>query len=112
MQGHHPVTALLFFVAYARVFLADAAVAVGLVDKIGYLQDAIAEARKLAALDVDARVVIYRRTDYPNDNLYNTLTSGTLADSTPQLVDLGLLGDLLALDAGFYYLWSQALGSP
>jgi protease-4 len=49
-------------VADARVFLADAAVEVGLVDKIGYLQDAIAEAKRLAALDDDARVVIYRRT--------------------------------------------------
>jgi protease-4 len=98
-------------IADARVFLADAAVAVGLVDKIGYLQDAIAEARELAALDVDARVVVYRRTDYPNDNLYNTFTSGTRANPTP-IVDMGPLGDLFSLDAGFYYLWPQALGSP
>ena len=98
-------------VADARVFLADAAVAVGLVDKIGYLQDAIAEARDLASLDADARVVVYRRTDYPNDNLYNTLTSGTRANPTP-MVDMGPIGDLLSLDAGFYYLWPQALGSP
>ena len=98
-------------VADARVFLADAAVAVGLVDKIGYLQDAIDEARKLAALDADARVVVYRRTHYPNDNLYNTLTSGTRANPTP-MVDMGPIGDLLSLDAGFYYLWPQALGSP
>jgi protease-4 len=98
-------------VADARVFLADAAVAVGLVDKIGYLQDAIAEARKLAALDADARVVVYRRTHYPNDNLYNTLTSGTRTNPTP-MVDMGPIGDLLSLDAGFYYLWPQALGMP
>jgi len=98
-------------VADARVFLADAAVATGLVDKIGYLQDAIAETRALAALDADARVVVYRRTDYPNDNLYNTLTTGTQANPTP-MVDMGPIGDLLSLDAGFYYLWPQALGSP
>jgi ClpP class serine protease len=36
-------------VADARVFLADAAVTVGLVDKIGYLQDAIDEAKVIAA---------------------------------------------------------------
>ena len=98
-------------VADARVFLADAAIAAGLVDKIGYLQDAIDEARALAALDADARVVVYRRTVYPNDNLYNTLTSGTRANPTP-MVDMGPIGDLLSLDAGFYYLWPQALGSP
>ena len=98
-------------VADARVFLADDAVAVGLVDKIGYLQDAIAEARVIAALDADARVVVYRRTHYPNDNLYNSLTSGTQANPAP-MVDMGPIGDLLSLEAGFYYLWPQALGSP
>ncbi|MBC2711841.1 MAG: signal peptide peptidase SppA [Desulfosarcina sp.] len=98
-------------VANARIFLADAAVAAGLVDKIGYLQDAIDEAKQIAELDADARVVTYRRTHYPNDNLYNTLTSGTLAGPAP-LVDMGPIGDLLSLDAGFYYLWPQALGSP
>lgn len=101
----------LAIVGDARVFLADDAVAAGLVDKIGYLQDAIAEARALAALEADARVVVYRRTDYPNDNLYNTLTSGAQASPSP-MVDMGPLGGLLSLDAGFYYLWPQALGSP
>lgn len=98
-------------VADARVFLADTAVEVGLVDKIGYLQDAIKEAKKLANLDADARVVTYRRTLYPDDNLYNNLTSGSQADG-PLLIDTGFFGDLLALDAGFYYLWPHALDGP
>jgi protease IV len=97
-------------VADARIFLAEDALAVGLVDKIGYLQDAVNAARQLADLDEDARVVTYRRTHYPDDNLYNTLTSQADA-STPQLVDAGLIGDLLNLNAGFYYLWPQALGA-
>lgn len=101
----------LAVVADARVFLADAAVTVGLVDKIGYLSDAVGEAKKIANLDADARVVAYRRTHYPNDNLYNTLTSGSHADPT-LLMDLGPFADLMALDAGFYYLWPQVLGSP
>ena len=98
-------------VADARVFLADAAVSAGLVDKIGYLSDAVDEAKAVAALDADARVVVYRRTYYPDDNLYNTLTSGARSAATP-LMDLGPFADLMALDAGFYYLWPQALGSP
>lgn len=98
-------------VADARVFLADAALAAGLVDKIGYLSDAIAEAKAIAGLDADARVVIYRRTEYSDDNLYNPLTSGTRTDPLP-LVDMGPIADLLALDAGFYYLWPHALGAP
>jgi protease IV len=98
-------------VADARVFLADAAVEAGLVDKIGYLSDAIAEAKQIAGLAADARVITYRRTEYPDDNLYNTLTSGGRTGPMP-LVDMGPITDLLALDAGFYYLWPQMLGSP
>ncbi|WP_319522417.1 signal peptide peptidase SppA [uncultured Desulfosarcina sp.] len=97
-------------VADARIFLAEDALELGLVDKIGYLQDAIDAARQLADLDADVRVVTYRRTHYPDDNLYNTLSSQ--ADtSMPRLVETGLIGDLLTLDAGFYYLWPQALGA-
>jgi len=97
-------------VADARIFLAEDAVALGLVDKIGYLQDALDTARQLAGLDEKARVVTYRRTDYPDDNLYNNLTSRAEA-SMPRMVDTGPIGDLLSLDAGFYYLWPQALGA-
>jgi protease-4 len=82
-----------------------------LVDKIGYLQDAIAEAKTIAELDADARVVVYRRTSYPDDNIYNTLTSGARAGSKA-VVDMGPIADLLNLDAGFYYIWPQALRSP
>ena len=96
-------------VADARLFLADAALAAGLVDKIGYLSDAIADAKTIAGIDTDARVVTYRRTEYPDDNLYNTLTSSIQATPMP-LLDMGPIADLLALDAGFYYLWPQAMG--
>lgn len=98
-------------VADARVFLADDAVSAGLVDKIGYLSDTIDEAKTIAGLDDDARVVTYRRTNYPDDNIYNTLSSSTRSDPMP-LVDMGAIGDLLNLESGFYYLWPQALGSP
>jgi protease IV len=97
-------------VADARIFLAQDALAAGLVDKIGYLQDAIAEAKRIAALDTDARVTTYRRTRYPNDNLYNMVTSGTQIHPAA-LVDMGPIGELFALDAGFYYIWPQALGA-
>lgn len=99
-------------VADARIFLAEDALAVGLVDRIGYLQDAIEAARQLADLDEKVRVVTYRRTYYPDDNLYNALTSEAGIAAMPQLVDAGLIGDLLTLNAGFYYLWPQALGVP
>ena len=99
-------------VADARIFLAADALELGLVDKIGYLEDALDEARQLAHLNRDARVITYRRSKYPDDNLYNTLTSNAQTASLPPLLDLGNTGALLALDAGFYYLWPQALGMP
>ena len=67
-------------VADGRMFSADAALAAGLVDKIGYLSDAIMESKRLAGLDPNARVVTYRRSEYANDNLYNTVTRPQPAD--------------------------------
>jgi protease IV len=96
-------------IADARVFLADDALAAGLVDRIGYLQDAIDAARQLAGMDTASRVVVYRRTRYADDNLYNTLGS-SLPASRP-LLDLGPLADLFSLQAGFYYIWPQALAA-
>ena len=62
-------------ISTARIHLADEAVEQGLVDKIGYLSDAVVEAKKLAGLPDDAKVVVYRRVEYPDDNLYNTATT-------------------------------------
>ena len=95
-------------IADARVFLAADALDAGLVDRIGYLQDAIDAAKQLAGIDADSRVVVYRRTRYADDNLYNTLGS-SLPSSAP-LVDLGPLHDLFELESGFYYIWPQAFG--
>jgi protease-4 len=97
-------------VAEARVFLAEEALDLGLVDRIGYLPDAIEETKTLASLDADARVVAYRRTDYPDDNIYYTLNSSAMIGSKP-LMDMGPIADWFSLDAGFYYIWPQALGN-
>ena len=98
-------------IADARIFLADAALETGLIDGVGYLSDAIAAAKKIADLSPEARVVTYRRSDYADDNIYNPLTSRAGGDPMA-LVDLGSIGALFALDAGFYYIWPQAIGSP
>lgn len=99
-------------VADARVFLADEALAAGLIDRIGYLQDAVDATKAVAGLPADARVVIYRRSDFANDNLYNDLTSSVHPDPASLVGGTGLIGDLLSLDAGFYYLWPQAWATP
>lgn len=105
---HRPLEAgHLAEIATARVYLAAQALAYNLVDQIGYLDAALAEARKLAGLPQDARVVVYRRTEFADDNLYNPVS--VHAGSRPEaLVSLGLPRAVNAPAAGFYYLWAPA----
>ena len=95
-------------ISSARVFLADDALKLGLVDKVGYLDDALDEAKRIARLPQDARVVVYRRTEYPDDNLYNT-TTNQYDGKEPSLISLSLPGNLSGYQAGFYYLWPAAM---
>ena len=92
----------------ARIFLADEALRIGLVDEIGYLSDAFEKTRAMAGLPVDARLVVYRRTEYPNDNIYNTQTR--FQAGSPSLVDLGIPASAKLSRSGFYYLWPAGIG--
>lgn len=96
-------------ISTARVYLAKEALQLGLVDKIGYLSDALSQAKKLSGLPEDAKVVVYRRTEYPDDNLYNTSIT-QYSGRGLYLIDLGLPDFMTSLRAGFYYLWSPAAG--
>ena len=84
-------------ISSARIYLADEALQLNLVDAIGYLSNAVYEAKELAGLSKEAKVVIYRRNAYPNDNLYNTSTSWYNGAGLP-LVDLHLLEIVPALN--------------
>ena len=91
-------------ISTARIYLAPKALELGLIDKIGYLDDAISETKKLAGLSQDARIVIYRRTQYPNDNLYNTSVDRQGGKGL-SLIDLNLPESISPLNTGFYYIW-------
>ena len=93
-------------ISTARVYLADEALELGLVDEIGYLAKAVFQAKKLARLPEDARVVVYRRTEYPDDNIYNTSTRYGGGDLSVISVDLPDALDQFR--TGFYYLWPAA----
>ncbi|MGD8522005.1 MAG: signal peptide peptidase SppA [Desulfobacterales bacterium] len=99
----------LIEISTARVFLADEALKLGLVDKLGYLEDAVKEAKMLADLPEDAKIVVYRRTEYPDDNLYNTSTTRFEGARGVSLVSIDLPGALSGLQTGFYYLWTPAV---
>ena len=96
-------------VATARVYLADEALERRLVDQVGYLNDAVQKAKQLSGLPPEAKVVVYRRSEYPNDTVYNTRTSWEGGRGL-SLVDLELPASMSDLQAGFYYLWPAAAG--
>ena len=92
----------------ARVFTANQAKAIGLIDQIGYIQDAFAKARVLAGLPEDCQVVTYRRDIYPDDNPYNTLDAAQPGKVSLMGVDASYL---MPPRAGFYYVWPNGLSN-
>jgi len=93
----------------ARIFMADEAKAIGLVDDIGYLKDAVAKAKTLAGLRADAKVVTYRRQESAEDNIYNpAMSSGPGGGLEANLPTLTRFLDIP--EAGFYYMWPAAMG--
>ncbi len=105
-RHRQPTPAALEEIKTARVFLAPKAMELGLVDKIGYANDALDAARREAGLAADARVVVYRRNEYPDDTVYNSGARG--GTPKPVMVDLGLPAGILDHGTGFHYLWSPA----
>jgi protease-4 len=95
-------------IASARVYLSKDALNLGLVDEIGYLSDALLKSKILADLPKDAKVVVYRRTKYPDDNVYNTKTSFQGIQRI-SLIDLDMAETLSDMHTGFYYLWMPSV---
>ncbi len=87
--------------ADGRIYTAAEAKRLGLVDDVGYLDDAIALAKKEAKLD-DARVIMYHRPREYRSNIYSTLTPAPEPPGGP-LFNLPSL--LLGAGPRFLYLW-------
>ena len=108
VQKHRkPERQALSEISTARVFLAEEALKLGLVDKIGYLSDAVKESKMLAGISKDARVVVYRRNEFPEDNYYNT--AGIASEDLNISVINIELPESFSLKTGFYYLWPGAI---
>jgi protease IV len=86
--------------ADGRVYTAEQALRLGLVDRIGYLEDVVKLTRDAAKLD-EARVVMYHRPKEYRSNLYSSTLAAATADST--------LAQFAAVLGGsgprFLYLW-------
>jgi len=87
-------------IADGRVLVADQALQARLVDRIGYLDDAVGIATRQAG-ETTARVVMYRRPQEYAENIYSRATTGA-AQMNLVNFDLGGLG--LAAPQ-FLYMW-------
>ena len=100
--------------ADGRVFSATQAKEAGLVDELGYLENAFETAKRVAELD-DAALVIYSHRDEGIHNLYSPTASAQLGASTPgglQQQLLQLLKTSVAQNrAPLLYVWPGAFGT-
>ena len=85
-------------IADGRVHTATEAVGLGLVDRVGYLEDAIAMARSAAGL-TEARVVTYHRPRQFRATIYSS------AETPPPAAGLADLARLVFAGPRFLYLW-------
>jgi protease-4 len=86
-------------IADGRVYTAKQALELGLIDALGYFDDAFGKALSLVSLK-SARLVSY--TYYPK--MKTNIYAGRLGDFSP--LDAKVLESMLAvLKTGFYYLW-------
>ena len=98
--------------ATARIFLAEEALSLKLIDKVGYLPEAIKDLKKQAGLTEDAKVIIYRRTAAPDENIYSQGPEIEGRGKTA-LIDFPFSELLPNFQPGFYYLWAPGLeGTP
>lgn len=87
--------------ADGRIYTGEQAKAAGLVDEIGYLEDAVEAAKKRAGL-AEAKVVMYRRPGEYSNNVYSKLVApGPLAG----LGQLDLMSMIRGGSPQFMYLW-------
>ena len=91
----------------ARVFLGPEAQRLGMIDKTAYLDDAVKDAIKLAGIADDSKVIAYRRSFYPNDNLYNSTTAKGGGENF-SLINMGPFEQFKNMSPGLYYLWLPA----
>jgi protease-4 len=84
-----------------RVLTGPQALQLGLVDQVGYLDDGISAAKKLAGLS-EARVVMYARPDAYRNNIYSLMGS---AGSLESLARLDMMNLVRGASPQFLYLW-------
>ena len=65
----------------------------------------------MGGLSENSKVVMYRRTEHSDENIYNAATSRYTGKSA-KVLQLGLPDTLTDFRTGFYYLWPAAVNAP
>ena len=87
--------------ADGRIYTAEQALALGLIDRVGYLDEVVDMARKSAGV-TEARVVMYHRPKEYRSNIYSGTAPPT---STAETALAHLTGMLGGSGPRFMYLW-------
>ncbi len=88
--------------ADGRIYSGEQAKALGLVDEVGYLDDAIEAAKREAKLE-EGRVVAYRRPGEYRNNIYSSFNGGGW--TLPAPIDFSLMNMIRGGTPQFMYLW-------
>lgn len=88
--------------ADGRIYSGEQAKSLGLVDEVGYLEDAIELAKREAGVK-EARVVLYRRPGQYRHNIYSSLLGGDRIWAGLSRMDL--MGLVRGTTPQFMYLW-------
>jgi protease-4 len=88
--------------ADGRIYSGEQAKAEGLVDDVGYLDEAIERAKKNAGL-AEARIVTYRRHGEYQNNIYSRVLGG--GSGLSSLANMDLLSIVRGGSPQFMYLW-------
>jgi protease-4 len=100
-EGRHNLTeAEIQKLADGRIYSGEQAKAVGLVDSVGYLEDAIDLAKRQAGL-TEARIVVYRKQGEFKQNIYSRLSGGIPS----ALASLDVMALARVGSPQFMYLW-------
>lgn len=103
-RGFSDNPAGLKVVTDGRVFTASQALELGLIDEIGYMDDAIEGIKK--KLDIDtARVIRYTRGGDYAGNIYSTAAAAKAVSSGINLININTEGLVGGLGVRFMYVW-------
>ncbi len=89
-------------IADGRIYSADQALKLKLIDRIGYMEDAVEMAKKKAGIK-EARIVTYAQPSAYKNNIYSALFSRTPETVNLLNIDAGVFSKTFGLD--FMYLW-------